>query len=137
MKITNKFGVPETLVALAQRDSYSKGKSDFSVTEIISPPRVQLLRRKHWKQMETDVSDMLWSMMGTALHVVAERSQVDNHTNEERLYVEMDGVVLSGAIDLQHENQYLKIMYLHLPHESYYPMKLFLYLQHVTLHLMI
>lgn len=103
MKITNKFGVPETIVALAHRDSYSKGKSDFSVTEIISPPRVQLLRRKHYAEMETDVSDMLWSMMGTALHVVAERSQVDNHTNEERLHIEIDGVVLSGAIDLQYE----------------------------------
>ena len=104
MKITNKFGVPETLVALAQRDSYSKGKSDFSVTEIISPPRVQLLRRRHYKEMETDVADLLWSMMGTALHVVAERSQVDNHTNEERLFIEIDGVVLSGAIDLQYED---------------------------------
>ena len=103
MKITNKFGVPETLVALAQRDSYSKGKSDFSVTEIISPPRVQLLRRRHYKEMETDVADLLWSMMGTALHVVAERSQVDNHTNEERLFLEIDGVTLSGAIDLQYE----------------------------------
>jgi hypothetical protein len=103
MKITNKFGVPETIVALANRDSYSKGKSDFSVTEIISPPRIQLLRRKHYAQMETDVSDLLWSMMGTALHVVAERSQVDNHTNEERLFLEIDGVVLSGAIDLQYE----------------------------------
>ena len=103
MKITNKFGVPETLVALANRDSYSKGKADFSVTEIISPPRVQLLRRRHYKEMETDVADLLWSMMGTALHVVAERSQVDNHTNEERLYVEIDGVTLSGAIDLQYE----------------------------------
>ena len=103
MKITNKFGVPETLVALANRDSYSKGKADFSVTEIISPPRVQLLRRRHYKEMETDVADLLWSMMGTALHVVAERSQVDNHTNEERLFLEIDGVTLSGAIDLQYE----------------------------------
>lgn len=103
MKITNKFGVPETIVALANRDSYSKGKSDFSVTEIISPPRIQLLRRKHYAEMETDVADLLWSMMGTALHVVAERSQVDNHTNEERLFLEIDGVVLSGAIDLQYE----------------------------------
>ena len=47
MKITNKFNVPETLVALATRDYYTKGKSDYSVTEIISPPRIQRLRRKH------------------------------------------------------------------------------------------
>jgi hypothetical protein len=101
MKITNKFNVPETLVALANRDYYSKGKSDYSVTEIISPPRIQRLRRKHFDEIEQDVSDMLWMLLGTALHVVAERSEVEGHTNEERLSVGIDDIILSGAIDLQ------------------------------------
>jgi acid stress-induced BolA-like protein IbaG/YrbA len=51
--------------------------------------------------MEQDVSDMLWMLLGTALHVVAERSEVDGHTNEERLSVDINDIVLSGAIDLQ------------------------------------
>jgi len=101
MKITNKFNVPETLVALASRDYYTKGKSDYSVTEIISPPRIQRLRRKHFEEIEQDVSDMLWMLLGTALHVVAERSEVSGHTNEERLSAGIDGIILSGAIDLQ------------------------------------
>ena len=101
MKITNKFNVPETLVALATRDYYTKGKSDYSVTEIISPPRIQRLRRKHFEEIEQDVSDMLWMLLGTALHVVAERSEVSGHTNEERLSAGIDGIILSGAIDLQ------------------------------------
>jgi len=101
MKITNKFNVPETLVALASRDYYTKGQSDYSVTEIISPPRIQRLRRKHFEEIEQDVSDMLWMLLGTALHVVAERSEVDGHTNEERLSVDINDIVLSGAIDLQ------------------------------------
>ena len=101
MKITNKFGVPETLVALASRDYYSKGSSDYSVTEIISPPRIQRLRRKHFEEIEQDVSDMIWMLLGTALHVVAERSEVSGHTNEERLSAGINGVILSGAIDLQ------------------------------------
>ena len=101
MKITNKFNVPETLVALATRDYYSKGKSDYSVTEIISPPRIQRLRRKHFEEIEQDVSDMLWMLLGTALHVVAERSEVSGHTNEERLSAGINGIILSGAIDLQ------------------------------------
>jgi len=101
MKITNKFNVPETLVALASRDYYTKGQSDYSVTEIISPPRIQRLRRKHFEEIEQDVSDMLWMLLGTALHVVAERSEVLGHTNEERLSAGIDGIILSGAIDLQ------------------------------------
>lgn len=105
MKITNNFNVPETLLALANRDYYSKGKSDYSVTEIISPPRIQRLRKKHWEELEQDVSDMLWSLLGSALHVVAERSEVANHTNEERLSAGIDNVILSGAIDLQHHQE--------------------------------
>ena len=101
MKITNHFNVPEPLVALARKEYYSKGKADYSVTEIMSPPRIQRLKRKHWDDMEQDVTDMLWSMLGSALHVVAERSEVIDHLNEERLFMEIDGVTLSGSIDLQ------------------------------------
>jgi len=101
VKITNHFNVPEPLVALARKEYYSKGKADYSVTEIMSPPRIQRLKRKHWDDMEQDVTDMLWSMLGSALHVVAERSEVVDHLNEERLFMEIDGVTLSGSIDLQ------------------------------------
>jgi len=101
MKITNKHGIPATLMALAERDFYTKGKANYSVTEILSPPRIQRLREKHFDEIETDAADMLWSLMGSALHVVAERSEVKDHINEERLYLNIDGVVLSGAIDLQ------------------------------------
>ena len=48
---------------------------------------------------------MLWMLLGTALHVVAERSVVEGHTNEERIIVDMDGVLLSGAIDLQRDDE--------------------------------
>jgi hypothetical protein len=105
MKITNKFNLPETLVALASRDFYTKGKADYSVTEIIAPPRINYLKRKHDLEMKQDVSDMLWMLLGTALHVVAERSEVEGHTNEERLSVMLDGLVLSGAIDLQQHGE--------------------------------
>jgi len=101
VKITNKHNVPETLVALASRDYYSKGRADYSVTEIISPPRIQRLRRQHHENMEQDVSDMLWQLLGSALHVVAERGAADNHITEERIIADIGDVKLSGAIDIQ------------------------------------
>ena len=104
MKITNKFNLPEPIVAYATNDQYSKGSADMSVTEIIAPPRVQCLRRKHWAEMEQDVSDKIWSMVGTAIHNIAESKAVDGHTSEERLFVEVDGITLSGAIDLQRQH---------------------------------
>ena len=94
--------MPKTLVKLAdtQRLQYDKG-ADYSVTEIISPPRIQRLRKKHYAKMETDISSMLWQMMGTALHNVAENSEVKDYVNEQRLIHTIEGVTLSGAIDVQ------------------------------------
>lgn len=103
MKVTNKFGVPAPLVTLATKEYYSKGESQYSVTELIGPPRVRRLREHHNDDIETDVTDLMWSMLGSALHVVMERGQTESHVTEERLYAKVDGVTISGAIDLQHE----------------------------------
>jgi hypothetical protein len=103
MKVTNKFGVPAPLVTLATREYYSKGRAQYSVTELLSPPRVRRLREQYDSEIETDVTDMMWSMLGSALHVVMERGQTEGHITEERLFIEVDGVTLSGAIDLQEE----------------------------------
>ena len=101
MKITNKFDLPDTLVEAVKKDNYSRGESDYSVTEIMSPPRIQRLRQAHYHEMEQDVVDKLWAVMGTAIHTAMERTDVKGHVKEERIFVEVDGVVLSGAIDLQ------------------------------------
>lgn len=103
MKITNKFGVPAPLMTLASKEYYSKGKSQYSVTELLGPPRIRRLRQQYDDQMEQDVTEMMWQLLGSALHVVMERGQTPGFITEERLFTEMDGVTISGAIDLQEE----------------------------------
>ena len=101
MIITNHYGAPATLVALARNDFYSKGKADYSVTELLSPPRVRRLQERHDPALKKDVSDMLWALLGSALHVVAERASAEGHVTEERIFANVDGTLVSGAIDLQ------------------------------------
>jgi len=103
MKVTNKFNVPAPLVTLATKEYYSKGAAQYSVTELLSPPRVRRLRERYDSQIETDVTDLMWQMLGSALHVVMERGQTEGHITEERLFTTVDGVTISGAIDLQEE----------------------------------
>jgi len=103
MIITNKYGVPQPLVTLASKEYYSKGASQYSVTEIMSPPKIKRLREQYNDQIKQDVADMLWNLLGSALHVVMERGVTDGWTMEERLYKEVDGVTVSGAIDIQQE----------------------------------
>lgn len=101
MIITNKYNLPQTLVNVVKRPQYSKGGAHLSVTEMMGSPKISILRRKYDEQIETDVSDMIYSMAGTALHNILEKGADKNHVVEERLYAEFDGWNISGAIDLQ------------------------------------
>lgn len=101
MKLTNKFCLPETIINVIKRPTYSKGRANMSVTELLNSPRIVQLKRKHWDSLEEDASDMVWSIFGTAIHGVLEHGKGDNHIVEERIHASVDGMNISGAIDLQ------------------------------------
>ena len=101
MNITNKFGLPDTIVNVLARPTYSKGKAHISVTELINSPRIVQLKRQHWDQIEEDASSMVWSLFGSAVHNILEHGKQENHIVEERIHLTHDGWNLSGAIDLQ------------------------------------
>jgi hypothetical protein len=101
MKLTNKFNLPETFVNVIKRPQYSKGNSEISVTEILSPPQLVLLRRQHQEDIEQDAADMVWSLFGSAVHNILEHGKDDNHIVEQRLFTTFEGWSISGAIDLQ------------------------------------
>ena len=103
MKITNKQGLPAPLVALLSRDYYSKGSSQYSVTELMSSPKIKRLREQYDEQMEVDVTKLIASQLGTFMHGKLEAKEVEGYLNEERIFAEVDGVTVSGAIDLQKE----------------------------------
>ena len=103
MKITNKQNLPAPIVALVSRNYYSKGASQYSVTELMSPPKIRRLREQYDSEMEIDVTKMIASQLGTFMHGKLEAKEVEGYTNEERIFTEVDGVVISGAIDLQQQ----------------------------------
>jgi hypothetical protein len=101
LKITNKFNLPQTLVNVVERPTYTKGKAHLSVTELIGSPRITQLRAKYDDQIEVDVSDMIWSVFGSAVHHILEQGKDATHIVEQRIHGELDGWKVSGAIDLQ------------------------------------
>lgn len=101
MRITNKFKLPQTLVNIAERDQYSRGACHISVTQLIDSPRIKVLKEKHADDIVVDVADSLWSLVGRALHHIAEAGADDQHIAEERLFTTVLGWDLSGGIDLQ------------------------------------
>lgn len=99
MRLSNKMGLPDALVRAIQNDGYNPGeKTDFSVTQLISSPRIRVLRKRHWHEIEDDVSDRIYSLLGQSIHTILERAEVSAHV-EERLYAEVDGMTISGQFD--------------------------------------
>jgi len=102
MVITNKFGLPEPIANFARSDKYTKGTADISVTSLIDSPRINVLRNAHAGEINTDVSELIWALFGTAVHHVLESTDdSENIMVEERLYTELGGWTLSGALDHQ------------------------------------
>lgn len=104
MKLTNIYNLPEAFYRAVQNDKYSRGNADYSATDLISPPRIVHLKRRHDDEIVEDVSDRIWSLFGSAVHHVLERSRPINALTEERIYTDMAGRVISGAADIYDGN---------------------------------
>lgn len=102
MKVTNRTGLPEAIVNAVTNDSYSRGDADISVTSLLAPPRQVALKEKHWSELEEDVSERIWSLLGQSIHTILERAN-KNDIAERRLVIEVEGWRVSGAMDLVHD----------------------------------
>jgi len=101
MKLTNKNGMPEPLVAAVGNDSYTKGDADISVTELLLPPQLRQLRIQHDTELEEDVADRMWSLLGQGVHHIIERAGLGlpASLNEATVYSVYDGWKVKGQID--------------------------------------
>jgi hypothetical protein len=102
--ITNKFNVPDVLLRAARNDKYTKGDADVSVTELIDAPQISVLRTRHRGELEADVSDRVWALLGTAVHSLLDHASEQSLT-EERLYLNAGGWKISGGIDVQRQDE--------------------------------
>lgn len=106
MKITNFNKIPEPIYRAVSKNWYSGNNADHfcSVTELLKPDKLFVLERRHKNQLSVEASDLIWSLMGSAMHRVLEASETGDTLNEERLYAEVNGKIISGGIDL-YENR--------------------------------
>jgi hypothetical protein len=97
-KVTNVNGLPEALVRAVQNDPYNRGACDYSVTQLLKPARMVALGAQHRDELEEDVADRIWALMGQLGHLVLERAGVG--LVEKRFFAERRGIRISGALDL-------------------------------------
>ena len=69
MHVTNTEKMPDLLYqALAENRPPVEG--EIHVTQLIGPPMLDYLRRKHWDDLKQDASERLYALMGQAMHAV-------------------------------------------------------------------
>jgi len=103
MKLTNKYNLPESFVNCIKNDTYTGPQANtnkISVTTIINPPKIHFLKCRHWDEIEEDLSENIWRLIGSSVHAMLERAEGKDSIVEERLNKEIDGITLSGAFDL-------------------------------------
>lgn len=98
MSLTNEYGAPDVFVRAVEGDPYTKGEADFSATELLKPPQIVRLTKKHEDSITTDVRDEWWKLLGKGVHNILE--QYGEGLCEERFFAECNGVKISGAIDM-------------------------------------
>lgn len=98
-EITNKYGLPESIVRAVRYSDYDAGDSDITVTQLVSPPQLVELRRLHDAEIVEDASDRIWMLMGSIAHGILQRADIQDALTEERLYTEVNGWKVSGSFD--------------------------------------
>lgn len=100
MEMTNQLGLPAPLVAaVVAADDYDRGNADYSISELLTPPRIRALRDQHRDDLVEDVSDRMWSLFGTMVHRILETSGQGNDLREQRFFASLDGLRISGKVD--------------------------------------
>jgi len=105
-RITNNLGLPEQMhrAAIKIFGKYDRGDAQISITGLSNPPRKAALETLHEDELEEDLSEVIWALLGSTMHQIFhegfdETATAADHFAEQRLYATMQGWKVSGALD--------------------------------------
>lgn len=105
MELTNKHNLPNVLMKVVNQHQYSKGKADYSVSDIGigEPSKKVILTRVNSDKISKDIIDQFYAIYGTVLHYIFEQADDEATLKETRLYSDViignQKRILGGMID--------------------------------------
>lgn len=103
--MTNKENIPEQIIRALEHNWYKNNAQQYAtVTQLLKPTRMFILEQRYKDEITYDAADMLFMLMGSAMHEVLAKAETSSTFNEERLEAVVDGKIISGGIDL-YENE--------------------------------
>ena len=100
VKYTNKYNLDRTVVEVLQNDEYDYNPHVLSATSLISPARQVAYKRLYHGDLEVDVSDLIASRYGTAIHAAFENVALTDCIQEKRFSVKFTDFEVSGKFDI-------------------------------------
>lgn len=101
MKITNNLNLPDMLKRAVEKE-YEYRDKRYSITSLLDPDRVLMLKRRHNDEIEQDVSECIWMLFGTVTHYALETGiecRENEYVEEHLEHTFENGYTLSGIID--------------------------------------
>lgn len=103
MILTNRYNLPEsfTLAVKSHDEDYQagRGETDISATQLIKPPLVVQILKQRGDEIVEDISDRIYSILGSAVHKILEDNVETTGTAEERIFMEVNGWTISAQGD--------------------------------------
>lgn len=102
MQYTNRGNIPEFMVQAVLKDSHSMEDAKYSITQLVKPPRALQLERRHKDAIVPEASDFWNVFIGSSVHggIHEGLKSNDDYIMEQRLFVDVNGVKISGSPDL-------------------------------------
>lgn len=97
MIVTNVLNLPAAFVNAVSVRKHN-APNCYSATTLNKGAKEIVLYDRHFDELETDASENVWAVWGTAVHALLE-SQSDNNFHEERFEVAVGNSKVTGQVD--------------------------------------
>lgn len=99
--MTNKHNLPQPIINAIQEGEREPVADRYSVTELLNPARAILLKRLHYREIESDAADLVPALLGTAVHHLFESCSDSKAVTEHQVMYKVEQLgILTGRIDL-------------------------------------
>ena len=96
--------MPEQIVNAVKLDDYDN-HGTYSATTLLKDPKEIILYKRHQAEITEDVSERIYSLLGTSVHYILEKSEEgENQFKEQRVYCNVGDDVISGKFDFYDMN---------------------------------
>ena len=93
------MNLPEQIVNAVKKDDYNNNGT-YSATTLLKVPKEIILFNRHKDEITEDVSEHVYSLLGTSVHYILEKAEEgENQFKEERLYYKFGDDTISGKFD--------------------------------------